>query len=43
MARLISEGKHWPADYIKTGINMVKSSQLGKQSWYNDDFIAKDM
>ena len=43
MARLISEGKHWPTDYVKTGINMVKGSPIGKQSWYNDDFITKDM
>ena len=41
--RLISEGKHWPADYIKTGMNMVKNSSLGKQSWYNDAFIELDM
>ena len=41
--RLISEGKHWPADYIKTGMNLVKQSNLGKQSWYNDSFIEQDM
>ena len=41
--KLISEGKHWPVDYIKTGINMVKGSSLGKQSWYSDSYIQQDM
>ena len=41
--RLISEGKHWPADYIKTGVNMVKNSSLGQQSWYTNAFIEQDM
>lgn len=26
---LLTEGKHWPEDYIKTGINLVKASPLG--------------
>ena len=24
--RMLTEGKHWPKDYIKTGINLVKAS-----------------
>ena len=25
----LTEGKHWPADYIKTAINTIKASKLG--------------
>src|SRR5574344_1642922 len=39
----LTEGKHWPADYIKTAYNMVKQSELGKQDWYADDFISTDL
>jgi len=27
--QFLTEGKHWPEDYIKTGINLVKASSLG--------------
>ena len=40
---MLSEGKHWPADYVKTGINLVKASQLGQQSWYSDSYVQQDM
>ena len=40
---ILSEGKHWPEDYKKTAINTIKNSELGKQSWYTDDFIEKDV
>lgn len=40
---MLSEGKHWPEDYIKTAYNTIKNSELGKQSWYTDDFITKDI
>src|SRR5574344_1213378 len=41
--QFLTEGKHWPADYIKTAYNMVKQSELGKQSWYTDEFINADL
>lgn len=37
--RMLTEGKHWPEDYVKTGINLVKASPLGKQPWYTDSYI----
>ena len=40
---VISEGKHWPEDYIKTAFNTIKNSELGKQSWYTDDYIHQDL
>ena len=43
MNSMLTEGKHWPADYVKTGINMVKASQLSKHPWYTDAFIRQDM
>ena len=33
---IVTEGKHWPEDYIKVGFNMIKNSDLGRQSWYSD-------
>lgn len=41
--QFLTEGKHWPEDYIKTGINLVKASQLGQQSWYIDSYIQQDI
>lgn len=41
--KLITEGKHWPEDYVKTARNIVKQSQLGQQSWYTDNFIDQDL
>ena len=38
---VISEGKHWPEDYIKTAFNTIKNSELGKQSWYTDTTFIK--
>ncbi len=26
---IITEGKHWPEDYVKTAYNAIKSSALG--------------
>lgn len=40
---MLNEGKHWPADYIKTAINAIKASKLGHTTWYNDNFIKKDV
>ena len=40
--KLLTEGKHWPEDYIKTGINLVKASPLGQQPWYLDAYIQQD-
>lgn len=40
---MLSEGKHWPEDYIKTAFNTIKNSDLGKQSWYTDDLIKQDI
>ena len=40
---MLVEGKHWPEDYIKTAFNLIKNSQLGKQSWYSDDYIQQDV
>jgi hypothetical protein len=42
-SKLISEGKHWPEDYVKTAKNIIKSSPLGQQSWYSDEFIQADL
>jgi hypothetical protein len=28
-SKLISEGKHWPEDYVKTAKNIIKASPLG--------------
>ena len=42
-SKLISEGKHWPEDYVKTGYNIIKASPLGQQSWYSDQFIDADL
>ena len=39
----ITEGKHWPEDYKKTAFTTIKSSKLGQQSWYTDDFIKQDV
>ncbi len=27
---MLTEGKHWPEDYVKTAYNAIKSSALGK-------------
>ena len=27
--RFLSEGKHWPEDYVKTAFNAIKNSELG--------------
>ena len=40
---IITEGKHWPEDYIKTAFNTIKSSQLGQQSWYSNEYIQTDL
>ena len=40
---IVSEGKHWPEDYIKTGYNTIKASPLGKTSWYSDNYINQDL
>ena len=40
---LILEGKHWPEDYIKTAKNIIKTSPLGQQSWYSDQYIDADL
>ena len=39
----VSEGKHWPEDYKKTAINMIKSSPLSGVAWYSDDLIEQDV
>ena len=41
--QMLAEGKHWPEDYKKTAYNAIKSSLLGKQSWYSDGFIQQDV
>ena len=38
---MLSEGKHWPEDYVKTGRNLINGSQLRSQSWY--DSIDSDL
>ena len=40
---ILTEGKHWPADYVKTAFNAIKASPLGQQSWYSDNFINQDI
>ena len=40
---IMNEGKHWPADYIKTAINTINASKLGQAPWYSDDFIQIDV
>lgn len=40
---MLTEGKHWPKDYVKAAVNRVKASPLGQQDWYTDDMIAKDV
>ena len=42
-SKIISEGKHWPEDYIKTAKNIIKASLLGQQSWYSDQYIDADL
>jgi hypothetical protein len=42
-SKLLSEGKHWPEDYIKTAKNIIKVSPLGQQSWYSDQYIDADL
>ena len=27
---IITEGKHWPEDYVKTAFNTIKASALGQ-------------
>ncbi len=39
----LTEGKHWPEDYIKTAFNAIKSSPIGQQPWYSDDYIKQDV
>ena len=41
-SKMLTEGKHWPEDYIKTAVNLVKRSPIGKQLWYSDAFIQQD-
>ena len=41
--QMLLEGKHWPEDYVKTGINLVKASSLGQQSWYSNSYIQQDI
>ena len=36
---IITEGKHWPEDYVKTAFNTIKASALGRQSWYSNEYI----
>ena len=36
---MLTEGKHWPDDYIKTAFNLIKASKLGQQPWYIDNYI----
>ncbi len=36
---VISEGKHWPADYIKTAKNTVKASKVGDKKWFEDIYL----
>ena len=40
---ILTEGKHWPEDYIKTAYNTIKASQLGQQTWYTDEYIRQDL
>ena len=40
---MISEGKHWPADYVKTAYRTIKNSSLGKQPWYKDEYLLRDL
>ena len=40
---VITEGKHWPEDYIKTAFNTIKASALGQQSWYSNEYIQTDL
>ena len=37
--QVLTEGKHWPEDYVKTAYNLIKQSALGKAPWYTDAFI----
>lgn len=39
----MTEGKHWPEDYVKTAFNLIKQSKLGQASWYNDEYIKTDL
>lgn len=40
---VITEGKHWPEDYKKTALNMIKASPLGQTSWYSDNYQKQDI
>jgi len=40
---VVTEGKHWPEDYVKTAYNLIKQSKLGRASWYSDSYIKKDL
>ena len=40
---IITEGKHWPEDYVKTAFNTIKASALGQQSWYSNEYIQTDL
>ena len=40
---MLTEGKHWPEDYIKTAFNLIKASKLGQQPWYTDNYIKQDV
>ncbi len=40
---LLTEGKHWPEDYVKTAFNTIKNSNLGKQSWYKEEYLLRDL
>lgn len=41
--KVLTEGKHWPEDYIKTAYNLIKQSTLGQQFWYTDSLIKQDV
>lgn len=40
---VITEGKHWPEDYKKTAINMIKAAPLGQTTWYSTPLIELDV
>ncbi len=41
--KILSEGKHWPEDYVKTAKNTILNSDLGKASWYSEKAIESDL
>lgn len=40
---MLTEGDHWPEDFVRKAYNQVKQSPLGQTAWYKDQYIQQDL